>query len=425
MNGRDEARRLLRGVRGGAMVHLSEHLSAHGPLPVAGPDAGARILDGVRRSGLRGRGGAHVPTALKLDAVAAGRRRAVVVANGAESEPASHKDAVLLAYAPHLVIDGAVAAAAATGAGEAILYVKPSDPRAWEAVSVALSERRGRDAGGPEIRVAPAPDGYVIGQETAVIAALNGRAPLPSTVPPRPHERGVRNRPTLVCNVETLAHIALIARHGPEWFRLLGSPSQPGTALVTLGGAAGRPGVYEIAYGSRLADLVRSAGGLVDQPRALLVGGYGGAWLDAGRMRDLTLSEGDPLLATGSIGAGVLWVLAERSCGVSESARILGYLAAESAGQCGPCVFGLRAIADTFDLLARGRAGVSEHERLLRWSGDVTGRGACRHPDGAARFLASAMKVFAQEIDEHRAGRCTAAGGAPSMPLPNAYRMAA
>jgi NADH:ubiquinone oxidoreductase subunit F (NADH-binding) len=415
--------RLLRGTEGGATLSLAEHLRVHGALETSGRDAGARLLDQIEDSGLRGRGGAHVSSALKLRAVAGRRRRAVVVANGSESEPASLKDAVLLAHTPHLVIDGAMVAATAVGADEVVLYVKRSDPRVWAAVLHAVDERRASDARGPALRVVAAPSSYVSGQETAAIAYLNGRPALPTTVPPRPFERGVANRPTLVSNVETLAHMALIARHGADWFRAVGSPTQPGSVLVTLGGAVARPGVYEIAFASRMADLLRAAGGVSERPQALLVGGYGGAWLDAQHLQDLTLSEGDPLLAAGSIGAGVLWVLGEGSCGVWESARVLNYLAEQSAGQCGPCLYGLRAIADSFDLVARG-AREDQRARLTRWGADVTARGACRHPDGAARFLASALEVFAREIDGHRAGRC-AGVHAPSMPLSTAAQAAA
>jgi NADH:ubiquinone oxidoreductase subunit F (NADH-binding) len=416
--------RLLRGIEDGGTLTLAQHMRVHGPLEMAGRHAGERLLDAVQDSGLRGRGGAHVSAALKLRAVAGRRRRAVVVANGSESEPASRKDAVLLTHAPHLVIDGALAAATAIGADEAVLYVKRSDPRVWGAVQRAVDERRVAGARGAALRVAAAPSSYVSGQETAAIAHLNGRPALPTTVPPRPFERGVGRRPTLVSNVETLAHMALIARHGADWFRALGSPTQPGSALVTLGGAVARPGVYEIAFASRMADLLRAAGGVSERPQALLVGGYGGAWLDGRHMEDLVLSEGDPLLAAGSIGAGVLWVLGEGSCGVWESARVLEYLADQSAGQCGPCLYGLRAIADSFDLVARGTARDGELARLRRWGTEVTGRGACRHPDGAARFLTSALEVFAREIDGHAAGRCAAAH-APSLPLPSSAREAA
>ena len=423
MSGASGLPRLLRGIEDGSTLTLAQHGRVHGPLDMSGRDAGARLLDAIEHSGLRGRGGAHVSSALKLRAVAERRRRAVVVANGSESEPASRKDAVLLTHTPHLVIDGAMVAATAVGADEVVLYVKRSDPRLWAAVARAVDERREVGARGPALRLVAAPNSYVSGQETAAIAHINGRPALPTSVPPRPFERGVGNRPTLVSTVETLAHMALIARHGAEWFRALGSPTQPGSVLVTLGGAVARPGVYEIAFASRMADLLRAAGGVTERSQALLVGGYGGAWLDAQHMQDLTLSEGDPLLAAGSIGAGVLWVLGEGSCGVWESARVLDYLAEQSAGQCGPCLHGLRAIADSFDLVARG-AREDQRARLTRWGADVTARGACRHPDGAARLLSSALEVFAREIDGHRAGRC-AAVHAPSMPLPTAAREAA
>ena len=220
--------RLLLGVRNGAMLTVGEHLDVHGPLPaMRRGDAGA-LLDAVERSGLRGRGGAHVSTALKLRAVAGRRRRAIVVGNGAEGEPASRKDRVLLSHAPHLVIDGAVVAARAVGADEAVVVVKASDRHAWRSLNRALAERSRLDDGGPKLAVAGTADGYVSGQETAVIAALNGRPAVPATVPPRPFERGVRNRPTFVANVETLAHLALIARHGADWFRSVGSPGPPG-----------------------------------------------------------------------------------------------------------------------------------------------------------------------------------------------------
>jgi NADH:ubiquinone oxidoreductase subunit F (NADH-binding) len=416
--------RLLRGVGRGATPTFAQHLRLHGPLPASGRHAGAHLLDEIEASGLRGRGGAHVSAALKLRAVASRRRRAIVVANGSESEPASRKDAVLLAGAPHLVLDGAVVAARAVGADEAVVYVKRSDARAWHAVTRAIAERHEARERGAALRLVAAGERYVSGQETAVVAHLNGKDGLPTTVPPRPFERGVRNRPTLISNVETLAHMALIARHGADWFRAVGSASQPGSVLVTLGGAVARPGVYEIAFGSRLADVLHGAGGVTERPQALLVGGYGGTWLDARHMQDLTLSEGDPLLTTGSIGAGVLWVLGEGSCGVFESARVLEYLAAQSAAQCGPCLHGLRAIADSFDALARNSAPADDRARLRRWGAQVTGRGACRHPDGAARFLATALEVFAHEIDSHRDGRCTAVH-APSMPLPSSHPLAA
>jgi NADH:ubiquinone oxidoreductase subunit F (NADH-binding) len=397
--------RLLLHARGLAPMSLADHLDVHGPLPPPGRGADAALLDTIEASGLRGRGGAHVSTALKLRAVA-GRRAPVIVANGSESEPASRKDGVLLGSVPHLVLDGLVCAARATGARDAIVYVKHSDTRAARCLTTAIREHTAADD--VTITLAEGPATYVAGQETAVIASLNGKPALPSTVPPRPFERGVGRRPTVVCNVETLAHVALIARHGADWFRSVGSPAQPGTALVTVSGAVAAPGVYEPAFGARFLDVVAAAGGLTEPAQALLVGGYGGAWLKREELDVLTLHEGDPLLEAGSVGAGVLAVLGESACGLRESAHVLRYLADQSAGQCGPCLFGLRSISDAFDLLVAGRGGTGVVRRLERWAGDVTGRGACRHPDGAARFLRSALRVFADELREHEAGRCNA-----------------
>jgi NADH:ubiquinone oxidoreductase subunit F (NADH-binding) len=393
--------RLLHGVREDRPLTLAEHVSAHGRLPAR---SRAALLEAVESSGLRGRGGAHVSAGMKLRAVAGRRGRAIVVANGAESEPASRKDAVLLASAPHLVLDGAAVAAAAVSADEAILYVKRAGGRAYAAVAEAIAERDRRE--GVAFTLVEAPATYVAGQETAAVAHLNRRRAVPTTVPPRPFERGVGRRPTLVSNVETLAHMALIARYGPEWFRQVGSSAQPGTALLTLSGAVERPGVYEAAFGTPMSEVLRAAGGMTEPAQALLVGGYGGTWVPGEHLESVRLDEGDPLLVRGSIGAGVLVVLGESACGLRESARVLDYLAAQSAGQCGPCVHGLRAIADAFGAVAEGRGDDSVEARLFRWADQVSGRGACRHPDGAARFVVSALSVFADELDLHAAGRC-------------------
>jgi NADH:ubiquinone oxidoreductase subunit F (NADH-binding) len=241
---------------------------------------------------------------------------------------------------------------------------------------------------------------------------------LPSTVPPRPFERGVDGSPTVVSNVETLAHIGLIVRHGPAWFREIGTETQPGTALVTLDGAVAVPGVYEVAFHTPLQALLDRAGGLTRPPKAVLVGGYGGAWLSGEHLERIELSEGDPLLRAGSIGAGVIFVLGAGTCGIRESARVLAYLADQSAGQCGPCVHGLRAISNAFNTLMGSKRNREVEPHLHKWAADVTGRGACRHPDGAARFVLSALQVFEDEINAHKSGRCSAQSGAAMLPLP-------
>lgn len=386
--------RLLAGVHeDGSPVRLDEHVRRHGELPRR-----RDLVDVVAASGLTGRGGGGFPVAQKLRAVAP--RGHLVVANGTEGEPISGKDKVLLRCTPHLVIDGAVLAAAAVGARRAVVAVARGARAERAAVAAAIEERRrARHDGGVAVELAVAPDGFVAGEETALVRAVEGGPALPE-FGPKPFERGV-----LVQNVESLAHVAQIARYGAEWFRSLGTADEPGSSLVTVSGAVHAPGVYEVALGTPFRELVSGAGGPTEPVQAFLVGGYFGAWVAADDASARSFLDAD----FGSLGARAVVALPRSACGVAETARIARYLAGESAGQCGPCVYGLDAIAGALERLAR-RGGADPRPRIERWLDQVDGRGACRHPDGAARFVRSALDVFARELDRHAEGRCTAHG---------------
>jgi NADH:ubiquinone oxidoreductase subunit F (NADH-binding) len=228
----------------------------------------------------------------------------------------------------------------------------------------------------------------------------------------------------LVQNVETLAHLALIARHGAAWFRAAGTADEPGTFLATVGGAVAAPGVIEADYGVPLGDLIDAAGGATADLRAVLIGGYHGGWVPAHPGLPVSRAglagsvlAGSGLAGSGmaesgaSPGAGVVLALPVNACGLTETARIAGYLAGQVAGQCGPCVNGLPRLAGTFTDLAhrRGRPGLpAEVERL---SALVGGRGACHHPDGTARLIRSALRRFDTDVAAHLAGHCLAAEG--------------
>ena len=390
----------------------AEHEERYGRLPeLAGHSRS--LLAAVEQSGLRGRGGAGFPTAVKLRAVAS-RRSPIVVANGTEGEPASAKDKVLLRHNPHLVIDGVLAAMAAVGAREAIIAVSREARASRASLEAALNER------GPAakaIGVAAVPERFVAGEESALVHWLNGGDAKPTLTPPRPFERGVRGRPTLVQNVETLANIGLIARYGADWFRDAGTVDEPGTVLVTMGGAVRRPGVIEVELGTPLQQLIELAGGLGAQPQALLVGGYFGTWIAATGNLDAPLSESGLRPLGAALGARTIVVLPSSACGVAESARVARYLAGESAGQCGPCVFGLPAVADAMEAIASGVASAAAAlDRLPRLKAQIARRGACAHPDGALRFVDSALTVFADEISHHLTGRCTAPHADPVLP---------
>jgi NADH:ubiquinone oxidoreductase subunit F (NADH-binding) len=258
----------------------------------------------------------------------------------------------------------------------------------------------------------------VAGEETALVHWLNGGDAKPTLVPPRPFERGVRGRPTLVQNVETLAHLALVARFGAEWFRRIGATGDPGTRVVTVGGAVNRPGVYEVASGVPLRDALTAAG-VYGPPPAVLVGGYFGTWLDSGQV-ELARLDADSMPVLGaSPGSGVIWALPEGVCGLAESTRVAHWYADQSAGQCGPCANGLPAIASAFQALVAGSHGAEAAAAVDRWTQMVVGRGACRHPDGATRFVASALRVFAGEVDLHRQhGPCSASRRPGVLPVP-------
>jgi NADH:ubiquinone oxidoreductase subunit F (NADH-binding) len=420
--------RLLSEIPPQGPMSFPEHLALHGEAPLASSRRERReavaLIDQIEHAGLLGRGGAAFPTAAKMRAVARASGRPIVVVNGAEGEPASLKDRTLLTSLPHLVLDGGLLAAQALAAKEIIVCIPEHAEDCLDSLEQALSERH-QLAGSPAVGLASVPDRYVAGQESALVNHLSGRSAIPAFTPPLPVQRGVRRHPTLVNNTETLAQIALIARHGPQWFRGLGTTAQPGSTLITLSGPVAYPGVYEIEHGASLASLIDAAGGTTTAIRAVLLGGYAGAWVDAARLGSIVLSNEQLAPHGASLGAGVVLLLSEHACPVAETARIARWLAEQSAGQCGPCVHGLDAIAGAIEEVTDGSATAGMGERIARWCTLASGRGACRHPDGAVRFITSALRVFAEEFADHtRHGRCDACANAPELPLPNHNRVA-
>ncbi len=372
---------------------LSTHLARYGPIH---PRSG-HLWTSIESAGLRGRGGAGFPTARKIAAVAAMGGRPVVIGNGTEGEPLSAKDKVLLTHSPHLVLDGLAVAAELVGASRRVLCIEGGHREVETAVRRALNER-----GDDSVELLATPRRYLSGQENALVDLLNGRPGRPTLG--RPFERGVNGRPTLVDNVETLAHLALVARFGAHWYREIGTPEDPGSTLVTIGGDVNRPGVYEIAHGWRLADVLAHAGAV--HPRAVLLGGYYGRWARADEVIGLHLDSGSLAPAGLSLGCGVIAALDDTTCAIGETARVATWFAANSAGQCGACTWGLRDLARTASGMAGEGGDQTAPAQLLRWAAMIEGRGACRLPDGAVGFLRSALDVFADEIADHLAGGC-------------------
>ena len=390
------------GVLDAQAPDLSEHLRRNGPVPWR--RAKGALIEDLRASGLTGRGGAGFPVWRKLATVAEGASP-VVIANGAEGEPASSKDRTLLTIAPHLVLDGLQLAAEAVGAKDAYLYTAHGD-----SVRKALAERAARGWDWLPVTVVHTPDSFLSGQESAVVAAIEGRAARPVDRIELTARSGVKGRATLVQNVETLAHIAQIARYGPGWFRRRGTADEPGTFLATVSGAVGRPGVREAPIGTPLRRLL---GEPTAELRAVLVGGYHGTWVPASAL-DVPMSRAALSRIGGSMGAGVLIALGADQRGLRYSAEVVTYLAGQSARQCGPCLNGLPAIAQVMTALANG--GGPDLAGRAKWLANlVEGRGSCHHPDGTARFVRSALSVFGDELAWHLRGDCATAVRARSL----------
>jgi NADH:ubiquinone oxidoreductase subunit F (NADH-binding) len=397
---------------------IQDHTRRLGALP----GGGRGLIDLLQQSGLRGRGGAWFPTWRKWSAVAErSDGHSVVVINASEGEPLSAKDRTLISLRPHLVLDGAALAAASIGADDVVLYLSRGSAEAEKTLRDAARERGESGRPEPRIRIVRTTHRYIAGESSAVVNRVSG-GPSKPKFGQRSSERGVDDRPTLVQNVETLAHVAMIARYGPGWFRQLGTQTSPGSTLMTLCGNVTHPGVYEVDLRAGLGGVLEAAGGTVSPAGGALLGGYFGTWIPAALLPDLPLDV-DALRSQygASLGCGVLAVLPEGGCGVMEAARIFSYLAAETAGQCGPCVNGLGAIAGTMERIAASDAGPDDLEQVRRWVEMVRGRGACHHPDGAVALLSSALTVFDDHLRIHvNRQRCYGASvtGFPRPPEP-------
>lgn len=354
-----------------------------------GPACSDDLIAELELAGLRGRGGGAFPAHRKWRAVAAAPGPRVVVANGEEGEPASAKDQWLLVHRPHLVLDGVFRAAAAVGAARAVIYL--AHPATVEAVEAAIAELPSTPRG-LRLDLHVVEPSYVAGEETAACRAIDGGPALPVAKPPRPFEQGVGGRPTLVANVETLAHAAWIGRHGAAAYRVYGNERSPGTTLVTLGGACRRPGVYEVPFGETFGDLFAAvAGGFSAPPAALVMGGWFGGLLATARLGVACCYDAVRDAGSG-LGCGAVTVLGGDAEPLAEAAEIAAWFAEQSARQCGVCIRGTAAIRDTLASLAAGTAPPSAVDDLRRWGATLPGRGACGLLDGAAALARTAVR---------------------------------
>ncbi|MBO0805579.1 MAG: SLBB domain-containing protein [Nocardiopsaceae bacterium] len=342
--------------------------------------SGDDIIAAVREAGLTGRGGAGFPAAAKWEAARRGPAPRYLVVNGAEGEPGSYKDRHLMARAPHQVLEGMLIAARAIDASEILVYINSEFQAAHRALADAIEALRATDLASAlvPIRLKPENHVYIAGEETALLSVLMGRPAWPWPKPPYPTERGYDGHPTVVNNVETLAHVPVIIRRGPDWYR----EHQP--TLFSVTGDVSRPGVFELPLGIAVRDLIEQAGGPLagDQVEAVLPGGYSLPWLRADQL-DVTFSA-DALEAAGTgLGASVIVVGARQGLGLA-AARVSAFFARETCETCPVCVTGTARLAQLLRPGASRALAVAESEEVAGVAAQHRHMGICTLLDTAA-----------------------------------------
>ena len=390
------AARLTAGLDRMPRIDLDAHREIFGPLPRMSAEELISMAESVD---LRGQGGAAFPFADKLRAVVdnaeANDCPTVVVVNATEGEPGSVRDKMLMIRSPYLILSGAALVAEAIGAEEIVVGVAGHE-LANRSIEAAIAAEPGLRK---LVRVIQQPDRFISGESGALVRGVNGKRPIPPGRKVLASDCGVDDLPTLLSNASTFAQLAVLALLGPARFAAVGTPEEPGTVLLSVGGSAAQPAVVEVPTGIPLAavlDICQAPAG-----DGVLVGGYHGMWLPAATAYVVPVSRDGLAAVGGTLGSGIVLPLGDGTCPLGEVSRIASYLAGESAGQCGPCKLGLPTIARALAALIDGSGGIEALDVARRSAAAVNGRGACAHPDGVTRFVLSALDVFTEDLAAH------------------------
>jgi NADH:ubiquinone oxidoreductase subunit F (NADH-binding)/NADH:ubiquinone oxidoreductase subunit E/Pyruvate/2-oxoacid:ferredoxin oxidoreductase delta subunit len=379
-----------------------------------------QIIETLERSGLRGRGGAGFPTGKKWRLV---REQPadikVVICNGDEGDPGAFMDRVMLESFPYRVIEGLAIAAVAVGAHECIFYIRHEYPNALRRVRAALAEctRRGwlgdrlLESDYPlKLSIKEGAGAFVCGEETALIASIEGRSGMPRLRPPYPAQAGLWGKPTLINNVETLATVPWIVRHGAEAFAAMGTASSKGTKVFALAGKVRRAGLIEIPMGTTLREIVEEIGGGVAPGRrfkAVQIGGPSGGCVPA-RLAD-TPVDYQSLGDIGAImGSGGLVVLDDTACMVDIARYFLQFTQNQSCGKCVFCRIGTKRMLEILELICTGRARAKHLAELEDLAVQVTQGSLCGLGKTAPNPVATTLRYFRDEYEAHLRGRCPA-----------------
>ena len=361
------------------------------------------FLSLLETSGLTGHGGAHFPVARKIRSAMQSPAGGTVVANAAEGEPGSAKDAALWQFRPHLVIDGLLIVAQLIQAKRLVIWIHNDERASHRSIVEAIKERE--LAGVPiNVEILTMPPRYISGENSSVIAGVRGEAIAPRYRLDKARPWGIGNAAILSHNSETLARIAMVKRYGVGAARF---------HLLTLLGMDRRT-VTEASSSDTYGHVLSKTDG---NPPTLF-GGYGATWMPWDSVKNL---QCDPatLRATGlSFGAGIIGVLPVGSCPIVETGRVLTWMAGQSARQCGPCFRGLADIAQRWNDFATKTISSDDYHTMLIRIGLIPGRGGCAHPDGTIRLARSALTLFSDEVEKHLEGKCEYEHSLDFLPVP-------
>jgi NADH-quinone oxidoreductase subunit F len=380
-----------------------------------------KVITEVEESGLRGRGGAGFPAGEKWAACrSAVAKPKYVICNGDEGDPGAFMDRAILESDPHSVIEGMLIAAYAVGAGEGYIYVRAEYPLAVRRVQIALRQAKklnllGKNILGTgfsfDIKLFEGSGAFVCGEESALIASLEGEAGTPSHRPPYPAESGLNNKPTLINNVKTLAFVRHIINRGAEWFRTIGTKKSPGTAVFALAGKVVNTGLVEVPMGTTLRQLIFDVGSGIPNGKkfkAVQIGGPSGGCLPESAL-DLPIDFDSLTKAGAMMGSGGMIVLDEEDCMVEIARYFLEFTQRESCGKCTFCRLGTKQMLETLDDITKGRGRLKELATVAELAEDVQAGSLCALGRTAPNPVLSTLRYFGDEYEAHiLEGRCPA-----------------
>ena len=364
---------------------------------VLGPEA---VITLIEAAGLRGRGGAYFPLAIKLQTARryAGPRYYVV--NAEEGEPGVSKDRYLMEYDPHLLVEGMQIAALALEAVRIYLYINGQADLAAERMGIALAQAQSSGLLPVPVEVRRGAGGYVCGEESVILNSIEGHRAEPRLKPPLPVEQGLWGQPTVISNVETLCNVPLIVQEGREWYRSIGTDDFPGTKVISLGGAVRRPGTYEVPFGTTIRTIVEDLGGGAREGRqlqAVLCGGPSGGLIPADRL-DIPIAGG-PLADTHAmLGAGGMVVIDDRLPIIAAVEYLSAYNARESCGKCTPCREGMAHMTRLIGEVRHGKADALALAQLDALPEVITGASLCGLGQAAPMPYLSLRRSFPDEL---------------------------